>query len=220
MVSQEMAEFLAHNCAGAKCEVMTERNPLLIIGVFASYRRDVSQVQINVRGRGSVPQGIIYHSPMWVRVRIASRGFVMISGRVTRVGPDFYRIEVLDAVFNEERREYFRQHLTGTATLRPANGDSPSMCELVDVSLNGIAFKSGSEYPIGSYLTLSDVQIIANTQPYTFHCLVRRISCEDGSGQFVHGCSLLNLTERERDRLARDIFILQAEEIRRVSQPQ
>lgn len=217
MVTKEMSEYLKRNCVGVTCEVLTERNPLLIIGKFAGYKPDGSMMQVNVVGRGSVPQGLIFHSPVWVRARMERNRILMLSGRIERIAPDFYLIGVLEAVCEEERRGYFRQRVTGTATVSSADNDVVSACELVDVSKNGIAFMSKTEYTRGDRIILSDVWIAKGTEPYTFHCSICRIS--ENKGWFIYGCRLLELDEHDENRLMRDIFKLQAEEIAKAKKP-
>ena len=221
MVSKEMQEYLSKNCIGAKCEVMTESNLLLYIGILAGYRRDVSQIQVDIHRGDIVPQYVVHKSPVRVRVRMPGYGLLLIYGKVIGMTRSFYRIEVVEAVRSKEHREYFRQRLDGKAVVTLAGAGSPqpeSVCQLVDVSLNGISFRSRTAYAQESNLILSDVYINKHAKPYTFRVLVRRVGRDTESGWFVYGCRFLDLPEKDENRLSGDIVRLQAEDIYRVSQ--
>lgn len=216
VISKELEEFIATKCIGAKCEVMTERNPLLIYGVMTNFRKESMIMQVEVRGRGQVPQGIIYNSPMWVRMHLKNKGNLIVFGQVDAVGYTFYRIRMNEAVLIPEKREYFRQRLEGMATLRESPNAEPRGCELVDISLSGIAFKANAEYEEGTRLLLTGVHVAEDAEPHDLTCLVRRRVRDDSSGWFTYGCVMPYVDDKAKDRLIRDIFKLQASEISRV----
>lgn len=66
-------------------------------------------------------------------------------------------------------------------------------------------------FQIHDYLRLTHVRIIPNELEFTFTCRVRRADTEERGG--FYGCEFIELSERGGERLLRDIFVLQRQEI-------
>ena len=220
MVLNELRHDL-QRCVGLLCEVLTEDNTLLYVGSITNYNYIDYEMQIHIHKGDRPPNGVIYNTPVKVRVRRAGghEQLMIIYGNVLRCAPKFWRIVIEHAVVCKEHRESFRQRVSGSALVAPRRDKESAEeefcpCDLVDISLSGIAFRSRGVYEVGDHLTLSAVQLTKRGHRYTFHCVVRRVQRDDEKASWsLYGCSLLDINARTESLLSKDIFKLQAQEL-------
>ena len=75
------------------------------------------------------------------------------------------------------------------------------LCKLLDISAGGVRIRTERRYPVGAVFTL---EVELSPPPFLLTCRVLR-AVERDDERFEYGCRILELPERERDRLARAI---------------
>ena len=103
---------------GALCEVLDTSNSLQFVGIIQDYDPETEEAKIQVHKGNATPQGIVYHTQVKLRVHASARSggeMAMLYGRVTRCAPDFWRVEIQNTMFCLERRQSFRQPISGVA---------------------------------------------------------------------------------------------------------
>lgn len=204
-------------CIGLMCEVLTEDNVSLYIGSITHILHTTSEMQIDAAKEGETPGGLIYNTPIKVRVRTAGNTdlLMLILGNVARCTPKFWRISVREIKLLNESRDSFRLRVSRNALVTRWSGtEKPVSCKLLDVSLTGLSFRSTSVYRVEDHLDLSSVQLAEKGDTYSFHCVVRRIQHIHDSSACIYGCSFFHLDGRVERQLSKDIFMLQAQSLK------
>lgn len=209
-----------HEYLGAICEVMTEDNRLLFVGIIQDYDSGASEVKIQLHKGSATPQGIVHRTAVKIRLLTmaqAGEQVALLYGAVVRCAPEFWKIEVQNGIFCSERRQGFRQPLTGMALIKREDGPTgPRPCQLVDISLRGVGFLSREDLVQGERIVLDKVQLRQGEEDYTFYCEVCRIQPGKGpADQTLYGCSFYDMSQRQEDRLCQAIFALQAQSLNR-----
>lgn len=206
------------NWIGALCEVLTMENGLLFVGTVGAYEPATGEISVELRKGESTPRGVIYRTEVKVRIHAlrGQSGVVLMYGAVTRNTADLWWIEIDRTIACLERRESFRIPLKGEAYITGAEGEKLP-CELVDISLTGVAFRCHKPFAEGERLLLSDIRLLEDGLDYTFRCQVQRVvdDEEQGKGRYFCGCSFYDLRSGQEDRLCQDIFALQSRAINR-----
>ena len=205
---------------GALCEVMTMENGLLFVGTVGAYDPAEGEISVELRKGESTPRGIIYRTEVKLRLHAlrGQSGVVLVYGAVTRNTADLWWIEVDRTIACLERRESFRLPLKREAMISgPGGGLQP--CELVDISLTGVAFRCQEPFQEGDRLLLSSLHLLEDGLDYTFRCEVRRMTegAEGEKWRYFYGCSFYDLRSGQEDRLCQDLFALQSRAISRKS---
>lgn len=208
---------------GSLCEVLTNENRLLFVGVIGVYDETSNQVQVDLYKGDATPYGVIYNTEIKLRVH-SVRGnnhIVLFQGRVIRCASSFWKIELKPGYIScSESREAFRQSVRTSGILRrvSSNGKAEEQeipCKLVDISLTGVCFESTETFQNGERLVLSDVMLSVGGSRYQFNCEVVRSQAvsEDPSSPIRYGCRFLKMPIRQEDLLCRDIMALQIESL-------
>lgn len=143
------------------------------------------------------------------------RQYTSAKGEVLRLAED--PEEVLSPLDPEERFPF--QHTSAQGKVRRLSDASATAqaeprypVHLMDISLGGVLFHSNEPFHTGETLILQEVALLPRIPPFSFKCLVRRLS-PDESGGYRCGCSFESTDDSEQDRLCQAIFALQRQEL-------
>lgn len=216
-LSEPIAEYI-----GALCEVFSTENRLLFVGMIRAFDPRSQELRVELHKGSSTPRGIIHKTEVKLRVH-ASRGqasVVMLYGQVIRCADDYWSIEVQNAMFCSERRQSFRQQVSvkGMVSRRGygKGRTDPVPCQLEDISLTGLKFRSGEHYEVGEQLSLSAIRLQKSGPVHDFLCTVQRAQPDpEGGPMSSYGCSFDKMPLWQEDELCADIFSLQARDLNR-----
>ena len=203
------------------CSVYDEDNAFLFAGVLRSVEPYRDRVRITPKG-GACPLGMYCGTKLKIKVLIPEKTeeiLFFLMGCVIQVTRSDWIVCVENFLSGHERRENFRQKITGSAKVRQAKWNdtaaNSSACSLMDISMGGICFRCRALFEEKSRIVVEDVRLMKDSGPYTFECTIRRIRQWEKDGTYyVYGCSFDGLTQEQNARLSRDILALQANEIR------
>lgn len=208
---------------GALCEVHRLDNHLMFASTVQAYDDENKDLTIVIRKGSETPQGIVYRTPVKLRVHTDRQlqSVLLLYGLVVRCSVDFWKITLMHSFSCLERRGNFRQTVFAEAVVTRGTdeqGNSSSPCRMIDVSLSGLCFRSRETYFPGEQLVVSALQLRQDGPIYTFGCTVERIQPLDNarSGEMRYGCRYNNITEAEQDQLFHDLFSLQIKALNRL----
>ena len=141
---------------------------------------------------------------------------VHMTGTALWVSDQLWRVEQFRITGKENDRTSFRQGLEANGEvirLGSFGSESSAACEVVNISVGGVCFRTEHEYMSSDRLLLRS-QLLPNHSMVPLICEVRRVTKKD-KGQFEYGCKLLDLTPAQEDQIARAILELQRQRIRR-----
>lgn len=218
-----MQNFQVSEYINSLCEVLTEENRLLFVGVISDYDDKTKKIRVELRRGAATPQGVIFNTKVKLRLNSTKgkRHIVLFCGIIAQCANDYWIIEWKDTVSYEEGRESFRQPVRANGLIHKiedlSSQEKDIPCRLVDISLTGVGFQSKGLYELGENLELSIDHLCENGAGYSLCCTVVRR--EDPKQQddlppvYKYGCSFFSLSEREEDRLYRDILNLQQQSL-------
>lgn len=215
---------------GATCEVYTvEGNVNIYFGTIKKYDAAKQELNIYTRAEDNLrPAGLIYYTPVKLLVhgKTMHNQVIVLYGHVLRCAEDYLGIELKDVVTHKENRASFRVKTKVKTTLQPilstdAEGEIVSLgdevpCQIWDISLSGIGFSSGQSFRIGDQVLFPNLKLETSLSPYTLRCTIqRRDYREDITKDHLYGAVLKDMGHQEEELLCRDIFMMQAKNIKR-----
>ncbi|MCI8524444.1 MAG: PilZ domain-containing protein [Oscillospiraceae bacterium] len=198
---------------GMTVEVLTPDNKLTYLGKIDRFNGEMLQISDGV-GR-EVP-------PVLFGTEVKLRGFLRglrpfeLRGKVRGSTLKFWRIDGLEGQPMHERF-YYRQTITLDVKAQRAAEDGRAdpatavPCRILDISCGGVGLRSREQYEVEELLILEQVQLLRDTEPFTFRC--RICNARQEGIFFRYGCELEDLGEREQDRLLAVILQLQRQAI-------
>ena len=219
-------ESVVESCTGKLCEVQTLGNRLLFAGRVRRYNMVMDELIVDLYRGEETPSGVLYHTPVKLLLRMGD-GLITLFGLVTKAAPQFWCIELGRMVSHVERRESFRQRLTGEAVLEriveededadatvTKENEGPIPCKLLDISLTGLAFTARADFHVGEKLVISSLKLLKEGTTFNFHATIRRhLPQEYETTWRGYGCSFDSLTSNEKDVLFKELFMLQARDL-------
>ena len=206
---------------GMALRVMALDNRLLFMGRIEGIQGNTIQISSD---NGTKVPNIIYGT------KIKLRGFyrnqsITLEGEISGSTAKFWWIENLRSLQGSEQREYFRQDAANMeATVMCANGvfgqskgensdneGRPVHCKIVDISAGGTMIEAKADFKVGDWLLLVDVEMLPDSPPLTFTCIVRRVMQNEKNCKF--GCEFYSLGGKEREQLIQAIFAFQRKEL-------
>lgn len=158
-----------------------------------------------------------------LRCELPDDRIAVYHGTVLGSRSSMWKIGELCDWYGWNRRDYYRQSTAIDARVlrvrraHPENTKGLDMfvpCKLLDVSGSGVLMAcSQAVYDYEDHLQVTDAEIIENDKPFSFLCTVMRI--EKARSNYIFGCRIFGLDEKEQDRLIRAVFRLQLEERRK-----
>lgn len=203
---------------GMMVEVLTLSDKLTYVGKVEKYVDGVLTIR-ETTGQGLPP--VIYNQEIKLRCFRGKHTFVLF-GKICGSTRWFWKVDRLRNTFVVEKRAFFRQRINLTAEamcvrrssslLYGVGGTGEGPCRVIDISAGGIRIGSQQLYEVGDRLSLINVRVVMEEEPFAFTCRVRRTIPDEGQ-RTLYGCQFENLPPREQDRLLRAIFIAQRKEI-------
>ena len=153
----------------------------------------------------------------------------MLCGTVFGSTPQFWKIGQISefSIFN--KRENYRHPVAIVTTARRLPhrpGEEPEektgeecvavgteQCAVVNISSGGVLFCCDHRFPVNANVQLGEIQFYPDHPPFVLRCKVLRTSEQDG--RHFHGCRFIDLSAKEQERMVREIFLMQRDEIRR-----
>lgn len=201
----------------AMMEVMDLNNQLIFVGRAAEYKRGM--VTIREASDQEVPP-VFYNTEVKLRYFYKGESLVL-HGQICGSSPYFWRVDRLKPQFSAQQRSAFRQRIrlktwAAPAEGTPGEGEEPTLgkrspCELQDISVGGLLMKSRERFEVDQILVMPEVRVIPEEEPFHLVCRVCRVT--ENRLDYTYGCQFQGLSEWEQDRLLRDIFAVQREEL-------
>lgn len=195
---------LAGLYSGMLVEVLTVENHLVFVGVLEILDRGLIQIREET-GR-YVPQ-VEYNTKVKLRAFQRNEWVMALYGQVCGSNSEFWRLDRLEALRTEEKRNFFRQNIRVEALIRALRDGEAKSCRILDVSAGGVLIRCKEEFRLGELVRLSGVHLLEKEDVFNFTCRVQR-AIPDGS-YTNYGCQFEQLTEKDEDRLMRVILVLQ-----------
>lgn len=213
---------------GARCEVKTKDNAFLCLARTFAVHEGVMTL---VSDGGHLPM-VIYNTDLKIMLRRPGKAPLMIYGQVCGSNENQWRVDRLRPVSYEEHRNYFRQIVSVHAEVMCVNGaskdalqkfeelatkipgDAVVECRVMDVSLEGIRFRSVRRFDRGDRLMIRNLYLTeGSVYPFVLLLEVRWLG-RTSRNEYICGCKFLDISHREQDALCAAIFTLHREELK------
>lgn len=202
------------------CEILTLENRLLLVGSLQKYDANAQNIFVELKNNDTVPRPQKVGETVKVQFHHSrnKERITVFLGKLFGCDRISWRIQLQEEIMRLETRQNFRQRVQGTAQVKriwsATLQGSFQPCELVDISLGGICFRSELKYTVKETLFFSSVKLVPHGHTYSFHCIVRRIQPDAKNPKFnLYGCEFRGLEVQEENLLCRDIFTLQSTEL-------
>ena len=212
---------VVEQCVDAVAEVLAEDNQVLFVGRITEFDSRREEIRIDLERAGETPQGLLYNAPIKVQIHLRNqwKTVVMLYGNVVLCAKFHWRVKIRNAISCADSRRAFRQkvRVDGWITWED-QGRFRQACSLVDISLVGVAFYTSVKLDEGTDVKLVIPYLVQGGPSHQLSCtiVVRRSASEDDPPTlWRYGCSYHSLSEQEEDRLCKDIFLLQAQNLKR-----
>ena len=208
--------------AGMRLEILSENQTPLFLGVIS--KTDDECIWVSHAEGGELPP-IVYNSRVRLRSYQKDGSILLLCGTIFGSSSQVWKIGEISefSVFN--KRENYRHPVAMVTTVRWLKEKSKDgledvsapagtkECVVVDISSGGLMFCCDHRFPINGEVQMGEIQFYPDHQPFVLRCKILRASELDG--RHFHGCRFTDLSAKERERMVREIFLLQRDEIRR-----
>lgn len=198
------ADPTAELYSGMLVEVLTMDNHLIFVGTLEILDRGV--VQIREETGQDVPR-VEYNLQVKLRAFRQSEWVIALFGYVCGSSAEFWRVDRLEALQTQEKRNFFRQNIRMEAQVRAMQDSRTRPCRVLDVSAGGALIRCQEAFREGQLVRLSGVRLLEEEDPFNFTCRVQRV-IPDGT-YTNYGCRFEQMTTKDEDRLMRVILVLQ-----------
>ena len=220
---EQTFESVVESCTGKLCEVQTLENQTLFAGRIRKYDIGSDELIVDLYRGEETSAGVMYRMPVKLLLHLGE-GLITLFGLVVKAAAQFWCIELGRMVSHVERRESFRQRLSGEAKLNRILDENaehseedakPISCKLRDISLTGLSFTARAEFHIGEKLIISSLKLFKDGTTFNnIPCTVRRLLPQEyKNARHGYGCSFDSLSSSEKDILFKDLFALQARKL-------
>lgn len=199
---------------GRTVEVLTTENKLTFIGKIMDFNGTVLSVE-DATGRPT--PSVLYNQEIKLRVFMAGGMPMIVYGQVCGSTERFWRLDRLESLPVSEKREHFRHGVFSAARLKRGAGPGSGniKCQIVDVSAGGVLARCRESFNEGERVTLTDLKLVDEMEPFSFSCVIRRVRTDEETGDFLYGCQFEGLSSREEDRILKAILIDQRNNLKR-----
>lgn len=185
---------------------------------------DEDAIWVTSADGGNVPP-IIYNTRVRLKGMRHGGNAVILFGTIRGSTPLLWKIGEISQYSFYNKRTYYRQSVSIETTVYSLRdepeGESETYrlsaltehCKVLNISGGGLLFSSSRPFPINTHVQIGDITLRPGQNPFSLKCSVLRVT--ENSGRFFHGCQFIDLDGKEQERLIRDVFLLQGEEIRR-----
>ena len=213
---------------GMRLEMLSEENQTLLYkGVIS--KTDDECIWVSHADGNEVPP-VVYNSRVRLKGYKKDDNILMLCGTVFGSSPLFWKIGQISefSIFN--KRENYRHPVSIVTTARrlpQEPGESPAeeepgdeyaagrteRCALVNISSGGVLFCCDHRFPVNANVQLGEIRFYPDHPPFALRCKVLRVNEQEG--KYFHGCRFIDINTKEQERMVREIFLLQRDEIRR-----
>ena len=213
---------------GMRLEMLSEENQTLLYkGVIS--KTDDECIWVSHADGNEVPP-VVYNSRVRLRGHKKGDNILMLCGTVFGSSPLFWKIGQISefSIFN--KRENYRHPVAIVTTARrlpQEPGESPAeeepgdeyvavgteRCAVVNISGGGVLFCCDHRFPVNANVQLGEIKLYPDHPPFVLRCKVLRANEQEG--KYFHGCRFIDINTKEQERMVREIFLLQRDEIRR-----
>ena len=150
--------------------------------------------------------------PIFVKIRgynDRERKAVCMEGVITSMPQNIWSVTELKVCKIGNDRAFFRleTNLDATATMFSGLELGERPCKLLNISIGGARITSERKYHEGDKFLLKVKLLADRPESAMFSQVMRVIEKDDGS--FEYGCSFLELTEEDREKITQNIFAVQ-----------
>ncbi len=199
---------------GARCEVKTTYNELLLVGKFTKYDvvNSMERVYIGAHKRGDFMPIL----PINIRVKIVfylpGSEVKVYTGQSYISSEELFCADQLTLLSGYEKRNHFRVKYISTINLF-FDDNSREMASFLDLSLSGCAIRAYKELNVGDVF---EILFAPSENCYLFNCQVRRVLPPEEPGKpTIYGCSFEDMTEEMSSDLCAYLFQLQKLELKK-----
>lgn len=211
-----------HVEVGMLLEVLNESNEVLFRARVEEFDGDSMRITNDLGGE--MPP-VLYNTEYKLRGHLPGNQTAVYHGTVCGSTAYMWKLDQITNWHTWERREFFRQNISVEALVQRVRSvhdkkdDTPLRgptvkCKLLDVSGGGVLMGCDEKYERGDELRVGHAEIMPDSEPFSFHCIVRR--AQEARYTNLYGCQFLDMNPAEQDRLIRAIFLLQREEAKRL----
>ena len=213
---------------GMRLEMLSEENQTLLYkGVIS--KKDDECIWVSHADGNEVPP-VVYNSRVRLKGYKKDDNILMLCGTVFGSSPLFWKIGQISefSIFN--KRENYRHPVSIVTTARrlpQKPGESPAeeesgdeyvavgteQCAVVNISSGGVLFCCDHRFPVNANVQLGEIKFYPGHPPFVLRCKVLRANEQEG--KYFHGCRFIDINTKEQERMVREIFLLQRDEIRR-----
>lgn len=212
---------------GMRLEMLSENQTPLFKGVIS--KKDDECIWVSHADGNEVPP-VVYNSRVRLKGYKKDDHILVLCGTVFGSSPLFWKIGQISefSIFN--KRENYRHPVAIVTTARrlpQEPGESPAeeepgdeyvavgteRCAVVNISGGGVLFCCDHRFPVNANVQLGEIKLYPDHPPFTLRCKVLRANEQEG--KYFHGCRFIDINTKEQERMVREIFLLQRDEIRR-----
>lgn len=199
---------------GRTVEVLTTENKLTFMGKIMDFDGTVLSVE-DATGRPT--PSVLYNQEIKLRVFKSGGVPVIVYGQICGSTEKFWKLDRLESLPVSEKREHFRHSIFAVARLKRGVGAGSGniSCQVVDVSAGGVLIRCREPFREGEQITLTDLKVVEEMEPFSFSCVVKRIRRDEESGDFLYGCQFEGLGSKEEDRILKAILIDQRNNLKK-----
>ena len=199
---------------GRTVEVLTTENKLTFMGKIMDFDGTVLSIE-DTTGRPT--PSVLYNQEIKLRVFKAGGVPVIVYGQICGSTEQFWKLDRLESLPVSEKREHFRHGVFTTARLKKGAGQGSGdiNCQVMDVSAGGVLVRCREPLSEGEHITLTDLKVVDNMEPFSFTCVIRRVRKDEETNDFLCGCQFEGLSSREEDRILKAILIDQRNNLKK-----
>lgn len=204
-------DFLPDLYSGMKVEVLTPANALIFVGRLRVLGADL--LELRSESESYLPRAL-YNQSVKLRVFQKDGATFTLNGTVSQNNRQFWRVEKLRYLQNNELRSFFRQNAGVSGWVYPlltAKGQKFS-CKVLDISAGGARILTEKLFQLDATFKL-EVSLLPDEEPFSLTCRVTRtlvrVVTASPMKKFEYGCQFMEVPPREQQRLLQSIFTLQ-----------
>ena len=208
--------------SGMRVEVLSLSGQLLFVAKLFLLRGGIVELQLPSDAVDTAPNPE-ETEPFQANLRgydATQRKAIHMTGLITPVTRELWRVERLKIVSKDNDRAFFRQPTSaagevslssrpgvGRFALAGHPGAASHVCEVRNISAGGVCIQTDEAFRMGDRLLLKS-RLLPGGQLSSLLCEVRRITQRRGN-VFEYGCQFIDLSSADEDLIAKAIMDMQ-----------
>lgn len=210
---------------GMKVEIFSEGLIFLLNGVIDKIDEDAIWV---TNAKGSEMPVIIHNSKVSIKAIRSDDTIIILHGAITGNSDTFWKIGQLSQFSFPNQRNNYRHHVDiETTVVRLAFIDDmdggeyyptqpETECTIHNISGGGLMFSCYRPFYLDDNVQFGPITLIPEQEPFVLRSQILRVNKNfKNEDKYYYGCQFFGMDDRTQERLIRQIFTMQAEEIRR-----